>query len=228
MSDMSIRFGLLFSAALFASPFAAGVADAAIVSFSGPNSSLNVAPEIIDAPDKALDSEITNKGAQAFNERQFVTLTDDVLVDGGSIAAGSRVDSHMIFFNLSNADSGISRTHGSSNNKDLALKITFTGDILGIMTDSDGALEYASTGQLGSPTTEYPAGTFARRGLESGTPDKIWGFEGNTLWFSMHVKQPGDWIRVVTASVPVPAAGWLFMAALGGLGALRVGRKSNG
>lgn len=188
----------------------------AIVSVSGPNSSDGTAPEIIAAPTDLLDDTVTNTGMQGFDEAQNVLLTAALSVDGGVIPAGTRVDSHMIFLNTSTG----SRTH-------FEVDWTFSGDILGVMSDSGGMLEAASTSFLGAPGTNYtvtgpgtgPAAPFTARGLE-GFGDG-YSFSDNVLTISMQVSEPGDWVRVVTAPIPVPAALPLMAGALGGLGLLR-------
>jgi len=189
--------------------FSASTAFAALVGVSGPLSSAGTAAEIIAAPTDLLDDLVTNTGMQGFDEQQNVLLTAPLSVDGGTIAAGKRVDSHMIFFNNATT-TGL--TH-------FDVEWTFARKILGVMSDSDGNLEAASTPFLGAIGTNYPAAGFANRGLE-GFGDG-YSFSDNVLTISMQVSQPGDWVRVVTAPVPVPAALPLMAGALGGLGLLR-------
>ena len=168
----------------------------------------------IATPDSVLDDNDTNTQQQGFLERTGVTLANDLDVDGGTISAGTVVDSYMIFLN--SADGSLIST---------IAQWTFPRMILGTMSDEDGTLEAASTGFLGNPAVTYPASSFNNRGLElgsGGNADMI-AFAGNVLDLEMNVTQPGDWIRVVTAPVPLPAAGWMLIGGLAGLGFL--GRK---
>ncbi len=196
------------------------MANAALVSVGDSLSSAGVAGAIIGAPDQVLDSMKTNLGQEGFNELQnYVTLAA-ISTDAGSIASGTRVDSHMIFLN----SPGGNITH-------TGVLWTFSGAILGIMSDKPGALEVASTPQLGNPGTTYPGATFNARGLEPNDSYSLsLGGLGvtNSITVDMLVAQPGDWIRVVTAAsaVPVPAAVWLFGTALIGLFGLNKRRKS--
>jgi hypothetical protein len=92
------------------------------------------------------------------------------------------------------------------------------------MSDRHGDLEAASTGILGALGTTYPATGFAARGMESGGNgiyDDSYSIAGKFLTVDMYVSQPGDWIRVVTAPVPVPAAAWMGLMLMGGLGLVR-------
>ena len=189
------------------------------------NSNLGTAAALIAAPANVLDDAVTNTGMQAFNEAQGVTTTIAHAIDGGgSIAAGSFVDSHMIFLNTAGGTLG---THGG-------VVFTFSGAILGVMSDSGGTREAASTFELGAPGSNYtllfpgsgPAAPFTARGIESNNGTGLGNQDGyeitglNTIRVSMRVTEPGDWIRVVTSAtpVPVPAAMPLLLAGLGGLG----------
>ncbi len=187
-------------------------ANAAITGVTGGNSSYPTAPEIISAPGNALDDNVTNTGMQGFNEAQGVITTALHAIDGGGeIAIGTRVDSHMIFLN-SPGNLGI--THSG-------VEWTFDGVIIGVMSDRDGNKEAASTFELGNPSTNYPGTatgsgsptSFSYRGLEG---NDGYAVLGNTIRISMVVTEPGDWMRVVTASpAAVPAPGAFILAGLG-------------
>ena len=204
-------------------------ASAAVISVSGPLSSAGGAATIIAAPTSVADDlpGAENTAMQAFNEVQGFTLLSNLAVDGGSIAAGTKVDSHMIFLN-SNGSTRISHGLGQAG----GVQWTFSGTILGVMSNSNGSLEAASNSFLGAPGTAYP-GSFGARGLE-GNPfdnvnDDFYSFAGKVLTIGMQVTEPGDWVRVVTASpapVPLPAAGWLMIAGLGALGAAARRRRA--
>ncbi len=158
----------------------------------------------MSAPASVTNATLTNTGLLGFNEQQGVLLTDALSVNGGTIAAGTRVDSHMIFLNKP-SNLGGTLTH-------TGVDWTFSGQILGVMIDVNGLDEAASTSILGAMGTTYE--TFNNRGLESNDAVVI---NGMTLTTSFRVTQPGDWIRVITVSeVPIPAALPLFLSALTG------------
>jgi hypothetical protein len=162
---------------------------------------------IIDAPTFVFDDAVFNTGQKGFNEKQGVILgaaldTDDGV---GAIAAGTAVDSHMIFLNQGSGTTG-TISH-------LNVTWTFSGMILGVMSDRPGTLEAMSNMVLGADGTSYPA-SFDFRGLEN---NDSYSVAGNTLTLSMYVSQPGDWIRVVTAAVPEPGSLLLIVVGLFGL-----------
>lgn len=147
--------------------------------------------DIIVAPTSVIDDPpgAVNDHQQAFSESQNVTLPDNVVVDSGFIAAGTVVDSHMIFLN----------TEGTAITRDTGVVWTFDGNIIGVMSDQDGNLEAASNMILGSPVTTYP-GSLAARGMEMGTGVNSDSYKvtANQISVDMIVSEPGDWIRVIT------------------------------
>ena len=191
-------------------------ASALLMSFQAQSALIGVAGdgEIIAAVSVQEDSP-TNTLQQGFNEKQGVTLGSALTVDGGTIAAGTKVDSHLIFLN----SAGNARIETEA-------RWTFNGTILGVMSDSIGQLMKDSNPTLAAFNDYFTTGsalTFNAAGLEGN--DGYSGVGTNTLSLSMLVTEPGDWIRVVTVSqVPVPAALWLFAPAL--LGFLGLRRKS--
>lgn len=191
---------------------------ASLISVSGPNSNLGTAASIILAPANVNDDAAYNTAQQGFNERQGVILANTLAVNGGSIAAGTVVDSHMIFLNT-----------GPGNNTQLAEHFnvlwTFSGAILGVMSNGNGSLEVMSSSILGAVGTLYPTSPFNARGLEGNDPscrNDCYSFTANQLKLTMRVTEPGDWIRVITASrVPEPGALALMLAAMLGFHGVR-------
>ncbi len=206
------------------------LAQAKIILASGPLSSAGAAASIIGAPPNALDDTVTNLGMQGFDEAQGVTTTVAHGIDGGgAIAAGTVVNSHMIFLN----------SPGSLGLSHFGVDWTFDGAIIGIMSDRNGTLEAASTFELGAAGTNYtapfvgsgPAAPFPARGLEGNNGTGV-GADGyallapNVLRVGMIVSEPGDWIRVVTAvQVPEPGTAVLLGIGMLGLGLARRRRR---
>lgn len=169
-------------------------------------------PDIIAAPASVVDDApgAENTHQQGFNERQGVLLGAPLAVNGGNIAAGTLVNSHMIFLN----------TPGNLAVTETATW-TFDSLILGVMSNGNGSLEMNSTPLLGSLGTLYPVAPFSNRGLEGGDSYAV---VANQLTLTMSVTEPGDWIRVVTQARGVPDyASPLLLFALGvaALGAFR-------
>lgn len=157
-----------------------------------------------------------------FNESQGVTLGAALTTDQGTIAAGSIVDSHMVFLNRDDTNSG------TANLVDLDAEFTFSGRILGTMSDRNGAARMVPSDFLGGIFT-YD--NFNARGLETtGTyadTFQIGGANDTSLFAQFNVTQPGDWMRVVTvSSVPLPAGALLMASGLAGFAAMRRRKKA--
>src|SRR5688572_15462062 len=84
---------------------------------------------IVAPPAQVLNAGVTNTEQWGFNEKQAVLLGAALAVDGGSVPAGTVVDSHMIFLN--GATSATINTTATW---------TFSGTILGVMSDNQGLL----------------------------------------------------------------------------------------
>jgi hypothetical protein len=218
------KFSAYLILALFVLAFALN-AHSALISVTGPNSSAGAAPAIISPPSDVLDDIVTNTGMQGFDEAQTV-ITSGLTTDSVVIPAGTAVDSHMIFLN----------SEGSTRITHYSAVWTFARPILGVMSDTGGTLEAASTAELGNPATNYTvtfpgsglAAPFNLRGLEGmGSPASSDGYAitgPNELTVGMGVTEPGDWIRVVTNAVPIPTSILLLGSALICLAGIR--RKS--
>ena len=205
-------FALIASAVLLTSV----PAGATILSVSGPLSLRGGSAQIISPPPDVNDNAAFNIAQQGFDEVQNFLLPVDITVDGGIISAGTVISSHMIFINNSVQDGNILNEHEG-------VEWTFDGDVLGVMSDYLGSLEIATSALLGAGGTVYPVATFNARGMEV---DDSYSFLANVLTVNTRIRQPGDWIRVITSasdgnSVPEPASMLLFSAGLLGLGLRR-------
>lgn len=238
----------LLAAAVALTAFAAVPATAAIIGVTGPNSFSGASENAGAAPEQITpasgfnvgDDDATNDRMQGFNEVQSFVLSraievnnDGIFSNTGIIGAGTRVSSHFIFLNNSGAGN---LNHGLNG---APVVWEFDGAILGVMSDSGGRLENESTDILGADGVIYPGGgtgtLFNARGFETSAPFAdvandfyAVGLGPNVLEIGMNVTEPGDWVRVVTAAtpVPLPAAGWMLIAGLGGLGALSRKRRA--
>ena len=203
----------IFGAALLGAALTSGSANAAVVGVSGQM-------EILATPTSVTNLfPFDNDAMQIFNEVQNLVLGSALTLrdaSGGSaviIAARTRISSHMIFLNRTTTGTALVRTGMA----------TFDGIVLGLITSS--ARLDATDALLGAIGTTYQLSTtrgFGNRGLEGKEGAFALSNGGETLALTLRVTKPGDWIRVVTLSaVPVPAAGFLLIGALGGLAALR-------
>ncbi len=185
------------------------------------------AANYIDAPASVVQGAFQdNSNFYVFNEKQNYTLMSDLAVDwtpsdgaslgsgnGGSISAGTRVNSYFLHFDP------------SSNAQEVYGQIDFSEEILAVIYTPVN-LEN-SDGSLGAAGTEYG--------------DKAWrGYEGKVdLDYSSLVGPNGLWVknwangdftdqaRVITAApVPVPAALWLFGSGILAMLAVRRNRKT--
>lgn len=178
---------------------------AGLVGLPPSSASIVAGPDAITPPASVVDSSLSggasNHHQQVFDERRGVVLPADLAVDGGTITAGTVVDSHMIFLNVAD---------GNPPSTDINRTWTFDGPVLGVMSDVSGELEVASSPLLGAPGTAYPTAPFVARGLDlapgsaargaGGTAGEGYTVSGSSVTVGMDVSQPGDWIRVVTAS----------------------------
>ena len=153
-----------------------------------------------------------------FNEVQGHTLASSINVEDTTIAAGTKVDSHLIF--LKTDGTGLTRT----------ARWTFDGDILGVMVDQSGT-QMAATNNLFAFGNYFSDSTptFNFLGLELNNNTDGYIFPNSkAITIKMYVNSPGDWMRVITRSavpeVPVPAALFMFAPAL--LGFLGLRRKT--
>ena len=181
------HFGWLI-AALLACHLATDALHAAILAVDGPPSSRGEAAAIIAAPASVHDDAFFADAMRGFDERQGVVLRKRLLVDGGAIAAGTAVDSHLIFLS----------PYPDHPTRHVAVSWRFSGPVLGVMSDTHCELHRRSDALLGKPGTRYP-GRSVFRGMESGLGDH-YQIVAETITVTMTVPQLGDWIRVITAA----------------------------
>lgn len=124
----------------------------------------------------------------AFAERQGVTLAKALVVDRGSIAAGTVVNSTMLVFDpkSSAAFKGVVR---------------FDGAILGIIGHTDRLR--MSDEAVGLSSVRYLS-PFAR-GVESHDAYRL--VDAHTIEVDLRASTPGDHLRIITAATAVPAPG---------------------
>lgn len=182
---------------------------------------------IYDTPPSSMENNGTrNVAPEAFNEQQSITLLSNLAVDGGFISSGIQINSQMIFLNVPE-----NYTINFAN----ALW-TFENEILGVISSTTGLFD---SDFLGASATAYPSTFLPDRGLEIGTtgfysstPEGYLLTASNQLTVNMSVERdnygysggnfgtdPGDWLRVITASsvptsVPTPATLFLLLFGL--------------
>lgn len=201
----------LMAAVAAGSLISAGSAHAAVIfgDLTGGSAATNggVFEELDPAPGFAVgNNNQQSNNLFAFNEQQSVTLTSAV----GSLAAGTVVNSHYVFF-----DPGPGRRAIGF--------VDFDGDILEVL-DSRNILN-STDALLGNANVNYL--NPGARGLENNDQFNI---AGNRLNIDFRASSPGDFVRVLTVapSVPEPAS-WAMMIGGFGLvgGAMRRRRKAN-
>ncbi len=159
---------------------------------------------------------------EGLNEKQNYTLTEDLKLNKDvTIKSGVTINSHLVFFN--HAD-GIADNLKYSF-ADFDVDWVFDSVILGITYDPQSVWEYESR-YLGLDNVDYgyddfydnPNGvkSYSGRGIESKRDS--YTISGNTLTFNSFVQQPGDYMRIITATpIPEPTTSLLF-----GIGALLI------
>lgn len=193
--------------ATIALAFAATASNAAIVAFG---------PTVMEIPQPAHITTLApadNDFILAFNELQRFTLGSALAIDGGgTIAAGTVVDSHMVLFN---------KVGESAQTLSQSGWLQFSGTILGVISLRATLL---ASDYLGAPSNYDD---FKNRGLDEGKLDS-YSVADDTLTAEFFVNRPGDWIRVISvADVPVPAAAAFLPMGFAALFGLRRRRKAN-
>jgi hypothetical protein len=214
---MRINQRLLAPALAGAAVFATAPAQAVVVSgtLSGGSALSNGGSFVIVTsfpPGFAVGgNDFGNNNVRAFNEVQDFVLLSALAVRGGSIAAGTKISSHVVNF-----DPATSRRAIGS--------VKFDSPILGVATTRN--LLVASN-YLGRPDVTY---SFVNAsGLEGN--DSV-TFSGDVLSFDLTASNPSDSFRVITAgrvsvaaAVPEPAVWAAMIAGFGLAGAMQRRRR---
>lgn len=159
----------------------------------------------ISPPASVEDNAYRTNEILGFDEVQNFQLTQDLVCDNNTITAGTWVSSHHIF---------IDPTELVTDTK----TFTFDGIILGVIIDTQGLDD---SDYLGAPGTVYP-GAFNYRGMLDSSGDAYTVLSDQTISFTMHASNPGDWARVITAPVPIPSSiSMLGFALIGLVGIVR-------
>jgi hypothetical protein len=138
----------------------------------------------------------------AFDEKANAPLLINVTAEfGGALTAGTRYNSHYVFF-----DPGPSRRAIGS--------VRFDDNIVAVFTSR--TTDLATDPSFGKPGVNYLSPT--NRGLESGDTISVIGNQLNIDWTASN---PGDYVRVLTLAraVPEPASWALMLTGFGIVGA---------
>ena len=134
------------------------------------------------------------------------------------------VDSYLVFFNpnVDPGDFGGPTGWTPSNWRGIEATLSFTTKIVGLITDTSKM--NATDNLLGHGDVTYTSigANPGNRGLEFGPQedpilDSLNLLDAKQLGVDLKATQSGDWMRVVVVTTPVPAAGLLLPAAVGGL-----------
>jgi len=175
---------------------------------------------VTSTPPDPVQPDPNNGILLAWDERQNVTLTQDLKVDrvfdpsasfvsnapGGDfyIEQGTVVSSHYYQWDP-----------GNGSNRSVQSTLNLDSQVFAFMTEDDNLFNSDST--LGLPGLDY--NDFTLRGLESGDATK---FNGDKVDINWGASSPGDWTRLVTARspsaepIPFEAEGTMGLVALGG------------
>ena len=162
----------------------------------------------------AMDGAAAEDSAQIFLESQNVLLGANLaLAGGGSVSAGTVVNSYMVHFDpLGAASSPIWEAKGT---------ITFSEDVLGLIYATNDTSTYglltASDVAVGLGSGYYNANTLHRK-LEIPQAtylDVAQVISSNTVSANLFTNSSMDEVRIITRGVPIPAPGALLMALIG-------------
>lgn len=209
MSRLSARKLTLGLAAALATASASATIVSGTVITGGPGATFVKLPVPFNSstPVNTVGADTFNtNNLYGFDESQNILLVAPLAMDfGGTIAAGTQVASHYVFFDPQS---------GSINGT-----VDFDSDILGIISST--ALLAASDSLANTGVTYLNPGL---RGLEPG--DAVTQSGTRQISFITTASSPGDYVRVITAFspgavVPEPASLALVAAALASVGLAR-------
>ena len=156
---------------------------------------------------------VAGKNVMGMNERTGVTLAAPVTIDGGTLAAGTKVDSHIVFSDFV-ATSGI------------VAKVKFAGTIVGIITRSNPTNFLTPTnpifGLLGTTYLNANNWGMENGALFAGLTEGVVISGSNEITFTSTGIGP-DYVRVLT--VPVPEPGSVAVLSLGAVGLVFAGYR---
>ena len=202
MSIKSTFRRLRHCAAFMACALTAGASQAAIIGGSASFQQLS---------GSSLPAAVGNNGINIDNtlfgfDEGIVTLTSNLVFSGGTISAGTRVASHLVFFDPKNKNNSVI---GS---------VSFDQAILGFITVKNDL--QATNSLFGLSSVSY--GSTGGLGLEGGDSVSIASGNARALWLNLSERgnnPAGDYVRVftlapVTAPVPEPSTYAMFLAGI--------------
>ena len=182
---------------------------------SGGTTAVNIEDSGLLTTPLIMDAKAKN-AAQVFLERTGVVLGSDLeLTLGGTVAAGTAMNSYIVHFDpVGAASSPVYECNGT---------VAFEETVLGLIfatKDTSTYLPFVQSDTLLGLGAAYYEGDVGHRKLE--IPQDVWEdvalLPGNLVFLNLFTNSSMDEVRIVTQTIPAPGA-----ILLGSLGALLVG-----